>query len=142
MMPDPLHMLLYVSRSLIPPDQADAEVERILAVARRRNLQARITGALLFSGARFAQALEGPAHAIDAVMADIERDGRHDELRTLYRREVATREFPSWSMAYVPRFPAAEGHIAAATRSDDDPSDTSTDALLAYMIAGSGARLD
>ncbi len=57
--PPPLLRVVYVSRSLLPETAAEAELERILARARRGNAALGITGALLFSEDCFAQALEG-----------------------------------------------------------------------------------
>lgn len=132
---------MYVSRSLISMSDADAEVARILADARPRNLAARVTGALLFSGTRFAQALEGPHDAVRHLLSRIGADKRHEQVRVLYRREVDIRDFPTWGMAYLGRFPGAERHIAAAAELDEDLNDATADALLDYMIAGSSAEV-
>lgn len=132
---------MYVSRSLIPMVEADAEIARILADARPRNLATKITGALLFSGSRFAQALEGPHEAVQNLLSRIGADKRHEQVRILYSRKADVRDFPTWGMAYLGRFPGAERHIAAAAEPDDDLDDARADALLDYMIAGASAEI-
>jgi len=72
----------------------------ILAASRRNNARDRITGLLFFNGKRFLQAIEGSDNAVDATFARIQADTRHYGLVILSNREVATREFGEWAMAY------------------------------------------
>ncbi|MBD4618649.1 blue light sensor protein, partial [Xanthomonas citri pv. citri] len=57
--------LLYASRSLVPPDDAEAAVEALVAVSRPRNAAVGVTGCLIFGGGRFAQILEGRQTAVE-----------------------------------------------------------------------------
>ena len=102
----PLEQFLYVSRARDALDESD--IDAILAVSRARNLQAGLTGKLLFTGAHFAQVLEGPADALDPVLASIAGDARHSAMRTLMRVSLDTRRFPQWTMAYVRSLGAAD----------------------------------
>lgn len=92
--------LLYVSRSMLPPERAAAEVDRIVAGSRARNPGLSITGALLFTGEHFAQVLEGPGLAVDRLMSIVGRDPRHAEILIVAREPIARRRFGQWSMAY------------------------------------------
>lgn len=92
--------LLYVSRSMLPPERAATEIDRIVAGSRARNPDLDITGALLFTGEHFAQVLEGPVVAVDRLMAIVARDTRHAEIRIVAREPIARRRFGQWSMAY------------------------------------------
>src|SRR4051794_24960505 len=95
-----VYSLLYVSRSLLRlPDEA-GEVDRIVAVARRENERLRVTGALVFTQAHFAQVLEGDQASVETLMARIRRDPRHDRVTIVSAGERDTRLFPQWSMAY------------------------------------------
>src|SRR3954468_16771884 len=92
--------LLYVSRSLLRVPEEAGEVDRIVAVARRENDRLGVTGALVFTQAHFAQALEGEHAAIETLMERIRRDPRHDKVTVVSAGASAGRLFPQWSMAY------------------------------------------
>ena len=96
-----LHQIAYVSRSRLPEDDFDKEVQSILATARSNNPANGVTGALLFSMGFFAQVLEGPVDAVEDLFEIIQLDERHDQVRVLYYRPVSVRAFSDWSMAYA-----------------------------------------
>jgi hypothetical protein len=92
--------LLYVSRSLLrQPDEA-REIDNILAVARTRNANLNLTGALAFTETHFAQVLEGSRSAIDELMESIRRDRRHTDIQVTRVETLPERRFPDWRMAY------------------------------------------
>jgi Sensors of blue-light using FAD len=118
-----LHRLVYYSRNRIPgpPAEVAAEVDAILASARRNNAAIGVTGALIFSAGIFAQVLEGARHDIEVIFEHIQRDERHGDVQVLAFEAVLKREFPAWSMAYVGRSREGQelvGHIADATGFD------------------------
>lgn len=92
--------LIYVSQSLIAPADQRREVEAIVTGSIRRNLSLGVRGALLFTERHFAQLLEGPAAAVDEVMASIERDMRHEQVTVIERKPVDGYRFPDWGLAY------------------------------------------
>jgi hypothetical protein len=89
-----LRQIFYISRSLIEP----ADLRALCEHSRRHNGQADITGVLMFTGGCFAQLIEGPAPALQALMARIEADPRHGQVRRLLDRQVAERRFANWHM--------------------------------------------
>lgn len=91
---------LYVSISRLQPDQAIDEVERIVTISRQRNRDLDVTGALLFTGERFVQLLEGPADAVAELQQSIFRDSRHEQVTTIRSDNVDDRHFMGWSLAY------------------------------------------
>jgi hypothetical protein len=93
--------LFYVSRAAEGVSQA--EVDRILRSSQARNLERRLTGMLLFTGAYFAQVLEGEAQPLEAVMSSIVADARHRDIRVLARQPLGRRRFRKWSMGCVVR---------------------------------------
>ncbi|HYZ33783.1 MAG TPA: BLUF domain-containing protein [Crenalkalicoccus sp.] len=97
----PLVRLIYISRNLLPPGRAEAELQPILAASRRRNAAAGVTGALMVDAAGFAQVLEGPLPAVEQVFEPILRDPRHDEVVVLEAVPVEHRSFPAWAMAHA-----------------------------------------
>lgn len=94
-----LKYLVYTSvatRKMLPDD-----LESILFTSRRRNLDAGITGLLLYRGNVFIQFLEGPALEVDALMDRISCDDRHSRVRVLVVERVAERSFADWRMGFA-----------------------------------------
>lgn len=114
-----LFSLLYVSRSTIPPAQAAAAVDDIVAQSHSRNSELGITGALLFTGVKFAQVLEGSEASVDTLFASILRDERHKQIVVVARDPIAKRRFDRWSMAYSGPSQFVSRHV---TRLLSDPS--------------------
>ena len=125
--PPDLVRLVYVSRNLVPASESEAAVLAILAASRRRNPAMGVTGALLFSGDCFAQSLEGPMAAVEALFEQIQMDERHDEVVLLEAGPVSQRDFGDWSMAFA-------GHCTEAA--------LGFDALVALPLESSRRVLD
>lgn len=77
------------------------EVDRIVTVSRVRNDDLDVTGALLFTGERFVQLLEGPSEGIATLQRSIFRDGRHHKVTTIHHDDVSERKFLGWALAYA-----------------------------------------
>jgi hypothetical protein len=90
--------LVYISTAKAPVDAA--LLEAILAVSRRNNVKADVTGLLVAGGRRFLQVLEGPDQAVLATYARIQHDPRHKAFVLLSCKQVQDRAFGDWSMAY------------------------------------------
>jgi hypothetical protein len=91
--------LLYVSQ--LAPRADFSAVKSIAEVARHKNSQLDISGALLFDGERFAQLLEGNEADIRFLMNSIEGDARHTNLVVLAALEADKRHVPErWSSGY------------------------------------------
>jgi len=97
--PPQLRQLLYISTAVLP---GAAMLDDILSTAQQRNALSGVTGMLLFNGRRFLQVLEGPQATVEMTFARISVDPRHRAAVVLSRRDVADREFGSWSMGYRP----------------------------------------
>ncbi|MGN6357210.1 MAG: BLUF domain-containing protein [Novosphingobium sp.] len=95
----PFECWLYTSRSLMT--DYVKELGPLVEVSRRRNAALEVTGALIFTGSHFAQYLEGPAEAVAAIRASIERDPRHAEIRTARTEPCGERRFGGWTLAYA-----------------------------------------
>ena len=91
---------LYLSVSSLVDGAHAAAIDEIVAVARRRNADLDVTGALVFSGSRFAQLIEGPPEGVALLRAAIEGDARHRDIQTLEAAAVEDRQFADWSLAY------------------------------------------
>lgn len=94
----PLISLVYVSTATSVFDTGT--LEALLAVSRRRNTEAGVTGLLVYSDGNIMQCLEGPPEAVDSTFTRLARDPRHFDVTVLVRETVPAREFPDWSMAH------------------------------------------
>lgn len=94
-----MQIIIYISRAKQNFTSGDLADLRDLADARNRSED--ITGLLLSDGARFIQALEGDAAAVQAVMDRIAKDSRHDNIS--YFRPITTncRQFRKWTTEYL-----------------------------------------
>ena len=97
--PSRLLQVLYVSR--VAPDVGHREIRAILEHSRRRNRMLDVTGCLTCTGRHFAQVIEGRAEAVQALVGRISLDPRHEGMRRVLERAIATRQYPMWSMAYL-----------------------------------------
>ena len=93
-----LFTIVYVSAATGRP--SETQLKQILDTARHHNSSLGITGMLLYRDGGFMQALEGPAEAVRALYARIQRDPRHRSIITLVSEPQDRREFAGWSMGY------------------------------------------
>ncbi len=100
-MSDNLYSMAYFSRSTLTGTREDLvrEIESLLGVARQKNKELNITGALLYSGGYFSQVIEGPMDEVEELFETIQNDPRHTEVTVLHFNPVDNRSFSNWSMA-------------------------------------------
>lgn len=103
--------ICYVSRSSLEESKALEEVSDIVIFASSNNAQLSVTGGLLYTGAHFAQVLEGPQEHVEELLSKIEKDRRHTDVTTVDMRPIKRRNFPSWAMAYSGPSPLLDRHI-------------------------------
>lgn len=96
-----LHSHLYVSQCLITSPNLEDEVQQLVAAASGFNEANNITGALVCTGGRFAQVVEGSYHVLDRLIDRIRGDTRHTDIVTLSDMRVSRRRFRDWSLAYM-----------------------------------------
>jgi hypothetical protein len=95
-----LYNVVYCSRATAGMD--DAQLQRIVATARRSNARQGITGMLVFGSGIFFQWLEGPRDNVLALMALLRTDARHENIVELSTDEdIGERLFPDWDMELV-----------------------------------------
>ena len=94
-----MQQIIYTSR----PFGFDASVlAGILSVARSKNAQEDITGALICRPDVYVQLLEGPVERVEKLLDKICEDDRHVEVKVLVRSKIEERLFPEWSMKHDP----------------------------------------
>lgn len=91
--------LLYVSLANYP--QTDPSNFEILRISEHKNPILDVTGCLLRGPSRFAQVLEGEEDVLDALYNRICADRLHRSIDLQFRRNVAERSFPDWTMAFI-----------------------------------------
>lgn len=141
-----VYRLIYRSRNVIPEPERQAELGRLFSAARSHNKEQRITGALLLLGDCFVQTLEGDEAQVQALLARIRADARHEALEVLETGLVDGRVFGRWSMAKVadeqdqpdlPLIARVKGITSAAPRGDSTPDQ---EAVLQVMREAARGR--
>lgn len=95
-----LERLVYRSDA-VDASEGPMDLSDIVATSVRNNGRRRITGALAFHSGTFVQVLEGEPEALTALMADIEADPRHRNVRILARWPIQAQLFIGWAMVLV-----------------------------------------
>lgn len=95
--------LVYASESRLVDANRRAELDSILASARRFNDQNGITGFLLATDNAFAQVLEGSRDSVMETYGRIVVDPRHAGFRLLAEEPIVTRSFAGWAMGVAER---------------------------------------
>jgi len=109
-----LKRLVYRSESLIDHEDTVA-LDAIFRVSLINNRRDRITSALALPDGTFVQVIEGAPRNVDALMARIRADGRHDNIIVLGEWPVTARLFPGWAMARPDSRPLSEQAFRIAT---------------------------
>lgn len=117
-----LYSLAYISKSNLggKPEEINAEIEDILAAARRNNPAVSVTGALLYSGGFFCQVIEGPLAALEELYETIQMDDRHKDVTVLHFEPAEKRGFSEWAMALAGIEDEMRFDIEGVRRSKDE----------------------
>lgn len=114
-------LITYVYCSHAAPAMTTAEIPLIIQTSEKHNPELEITGMLTYGGGMFLQWLEGPRQAVEALMAVIRNDPRHE---TIVRLQVLDglkeRLYPSWSMQNVAPKDIREIMIDCLSRASSD----------------------
>lgn len=93
-----LFELIY--RSEADTNVSDDDLLNILSQARSFNSENELTGCLLYNDRHFVQILEGEFNTLNELYARIRKDSRHHDVITLHMKEIASRAYPDWTMAF------------------------------------------
>lgn len=96
----PIRALVYTSQ--VAPNLGVDQVDDLARDAARFNVQAGVTGVLLFDGVRFLQYIEGPEDGVSVVYARIITATSHFDLREIAQGPVVRRFCPYWAMRWLP----------------------------------------
>ncbi|HEX8496752.1 MAG TPA: BLUF domain-containing protein [Actinomycetales bacterium] len=81
-------------------DVSPDELVDLLALSRRNNTAAGLSGLLLYTSQSFLQVLEGESGPLLRTYDAILKDSRHTNLRLLQQVEASAPLFPDWSMGF------------------------------------------
>ncbi|NYI23316.1 BLUF domain-containing protein [Sphingobium indicum] len=123
----------YISTSQFDATHVEKHIQEIVDISIPRNRSLDVTGALLFTGNRFAQYLEGAPSAIEELKASILRDPRHGEIRTIASGETPHRYFLTWSLAYAGPSQFVSDIIERALNDALEKGDEGLEALIQMM---------
>lgn len=129
------HCIVYRSIPVFTGSVRDyiAEVDKMLATARRRNPQANVTGALLFNEDWFVQLLEGEYDDVHSTFNRIALDPRHEAVELLVDKVAPARLFPEWSMGFVGDAPAIRQRFSDSSLSTPGLV-LRDDAIIDFMV--------
>lgn len=131
---------MYISTSQLIDADAPDHVREIVDISIPRNASLSVTGALLFTGRRFAQYLEGPAEGIAELKRSILQDPRHRDVHTIAEGPYDHRRFLTWSLAYAgpSQFVASkvEDALTAALNGSEEGVEALAEMLAGFAIEG------
>jgi hypothetical protein len=116
---------------------SEDEILEILRVARRNNERVNVTGMLLYREGNFLQVLEGPASAVDHIVAKIKRDPRHHGVIVISRRNITERHFSDWRMAFrnmSKSLPVEQGYSPFLEPDFEDDREIGEQSQLVYRL--------
>jgi hypothetical protein len=97
--------LMYISRATFKPTPAiqgiEPHVARILQASRINNAKIDVGGVLFYGNGHFFQCLEGDKNAVHKLMARLNKDDRHTDVKVISEKPVHVRRFDDWSMKYT-----------------------------------------
>lgn len=93
-----MRALVYASRAT--DELTDTELDLVLIRSRALNAMRGITGALLKSGDRIVQYLEGEASAVERTFARIRASRLHVDVDVLAEADGVARRFDTWHMGF------------------------------------------
>ena len=127
-----LYHFVYCSRASDGVD--DAEVDRIIASAKRHNAEIGITGVLTFGSGVFFQWIEGPRAPIEKLIANLHNDARHYYIVSLSRsEEKRERLYPQWDMERVGTDDIREVLQDALETTEDESSVAALSRILKHL---------
>lgn len=122
------YQVIYSSESATP--MQTEELDEILQQARRNNAAHGITGALIYVDGVFLQILEGETVTVQALMARIAKDVRHETVTVLKEGSISSAVFGDWKMAYVSATPEQVAEWAGLGCANVTPTTLAIPAIL------------
>jgi Sensors of blue-light using FAD len=125
-------------------DLGPGGIQAILDGSRVSNARDDITGVLLLNQDNFLQLLEGSRPKVTDLFCRIAADPRHANIMLIAVHDVQERDFPDWTMGYVP---STSPGLNTALREHFPPGQltpetlTAESAVILMRLMGSAGRL-
>ncbi|GEM_PF-5686416 len=129
----PLRSVLYVSRRLATVPDTTAAIADLVEASTASSGHLAITGALIVTGTRCAQVLEGERPAVEEMMSRIRRDVRREDLSVALDGEITERRFAGWSVAYWGNAGYVRRLLEPLDRSDPPPTAEDCRRVIRFM---------
>lgn len=101
-----LLQIIYISRSTFESPEVVNKIEpnvaRILAKSRVNNRKNGLVGVLYFGDGVFFQCLEGEEDTVNTLLAKLEADPRHKDLKIISKKYIDQLSFGEWAMKFAP----------------------------------------
>lgn len=101
-----LLQIIYISRSTFESKETISKIEpnvaRILAKSRINNRINGLVGVLYFGDGIFFQCLEGEEQTVNNLLAKLEADRRHKDLKVISKKYIEKLSFGEWAMKFAP----------------------------------------
>lgn len=101
-----LLQIIYISRSTFESKETISKIEpnvaRILAKSRVNNRLNGLVGVLYFGDGIFFQCLEGEEETVNNLLAKLEADQRHKDLKVISKKYIEKLSFGDWAMKFAP----------------------------------------
>ena len=125
--------LVYVSTSI---NEVDSDtLQSILSTAQTNNDAHDLTGLLVFDDKYFVQLIEGGRSAVSQLLGNLYRDTRHKDLVVLGFDVVHQRQFPNWSMQFVPAADVTKNVLLRhGVTSKFEPYSLTPQSAVAFMV--------
>ena len=130
-----MYQLLYVSNA--SNLMSDDDLESLLTNAKINNLNLNVTGMLVYHDGSFIQILEGDKDQVESLFHKISKDKRHNNIILIDERNIDTRCFPNWDMAFkkltksdLDKFPSISNLI---NNSSQDEFNNLTDIVESFI---------
>lgn len=132
----PMHHIIYLSYATVPFGKP--QLEWLLTQARTFNASHQVTGILLYGNEQFLQVLEGEEQTLRSLYDHIRQDPRHRDVTTFADKEIPTRAFNDWHMAFQPLAPQQllefASYISPAEVQLDRPNLSEADTQLLHLL--------
>ena len=117
-----IYFLCYRSVATAAPASSELfrDIADILDIARVKNDETHLSGALLFAQGYFCQILEGQKGVVMALYEKLKNDPRHHDLKILSAGYRSSRSFSGWSMAYAGNIDSPSAEIEGILKSPEE----------------------
>lgn len=129
-----LYRWIYFSEPCVSAAELDSVVADIVEKSLVRNHGLDVTGALVCTGSRFLQCLEGKVGSVRLLQASIRHDRRHRSVTDLLEEEGRQRIFADWSLLHATSSRYLNDLLAGLVPGERKQNQINRDAILQLVV--------